>query len=97
MYEDVVLRVSHHFFCHVSVSDTALCYCHVLSCDRQVVDRVFQSVLDRAEVTSGGRYAVDCSSDLVDRSLCALQCADAYTSAIPKDFALMLLSRSRWW
>ena len=78
MYEDVVLRVRHHFFCHVSVSDTAFRCGHVLCGYRQVVDGVFQSVLDRAEVISSGGYAVDCSSDLADSSLCALQCADVY-------------------
>ena len=78
LYEDVILRVSHHFFSHVSVSDTAFRCCHVLSGDRQVVDGVFQSVLDRAEVTSGGGYAVDCVFNLADCCLRTCLCADVH-------------------
>ena len=77
-YEDVVPRVSHHFFCHVSVSDTALCCCHVFSGYAEVVVGVFQSVLDRAEVTSCGGYAVDCVFNLADCCLRTCLCADVY-------------------
>ena len=66
--QNVVLRVSHHFLCHVCISDAAFRSSDVLCLYTKVVDCVLQSVLNSTQVAADVRYIVDCRFDLVDFS-----------------------------
>ncbi len=54
---------------------------------------VFQSVLDRAGVTSGGGYILIASLILLTAA-CAPACVLMATSAIPKDFRFHVANRA---
>ena len=101
--KDLLLCEVHHFLRHVSITDLRLSRCEVLNGYVQVVDLVFQTVLDSTECTTNEGYLVDSLVDLVDSlvsvllsrkseliSAETLSCAVEVSSKIADSFRVVL-------